>query len=194
MQHFSQIVPRVCTSVLFFIVKVLVASIHTHMCHLLLLPLLLLLLPLLPPPPLLTPSHFTTLSLLTFLLLRPPLLPLLSPYRYVQEDVLQPTDVHYRHFHKIFEAFRLTEKEAPPTATPTARPIEQTPMTIAAKSAAAQKKQREEEEEEEVEEEVREGRREGRGGGGGGGSERRKKGGRRRGCCGDVRGEGEGEP
>ena len=120
-----------------------------------------------PPPPPLTPSHFTTLPLLIFLLLffllRPPLLPLLSPYRYIQEDVLQPTDVHYRQFHKIFEAFRLTEKEAPPTATPTARPIEQTPMTIAAKSAAAQKKQREEEEEEE--EEVREGRREGGGGG-----------------------------
>ena len=122
------------------------------MCHLLLLLLLLL--------PLILPLYHS--------LSPPPASPPPSPVpiycRYVQEDVLQPTDVHYRHFHKIFEAFRLTEKEAPPTATPTARPIEQTPTTIAAKSAAAQKKQREEEEEEE-EEEVREGRREGGGGG-----------------------------
>ena len=71
------------------------------------------------------------------------------PYRYVQEDLLKPGDFHYRQFHKIFELFKLSEgQETPPTATPTH--LEETPMTIAAKSAAAQKKQREEESDEEV--------------------------------------------
>ena len=71
----------------------------------------------------------------------------------MQEDLLKPGDVHYRHFHKIFEAFKLSdESKAPPTATPISTLSDESPMSIAAQSAAAQKKQREEESDEEVRE------------------------------------------
>ena len=81
----------------------------------------------------------------------------LAVCRYVQENILNPGDIHYRQFHKIFEAFKLHEEpEAPPKTTPI--PTDDDTMSIAAKSAAAQKKQRDEEA---AEEEVREGGREG---------------------------------
>ena len=69
-------------------------------------------------------------------------------FRYVQEDVLQPGDTHYKQFHKIFEAFKLSEEsEDPPKTTPTSHIPDDDSMSIAAKSSAAQKKQREEESE-----------------------------------------------
>ena len=66
----------------------------------------------------------------------------------MQEDVLQPGDAHYKQFHKIFEAFKLSDdSEDTPKATPTSHIPDDDSMSIAAKSSAAQKKQREEESE-----------------------------------------------
>ena len=53
--------------------------------------------------------------------------------RYVQEDLLRPGDAHYRQFHKIFEAFKLTEPEKKPD-------VEQSPVELAAKSVEGRKK------------------------------------------------------
>ena len=69
----------------------------------------------------------------------------------MQEDLLRPGDPQFRQFYKIFEHFKLEEeKEGPQVAPPKTTPIEETPMTIAAKLAAAQKKQREEDSDDEV--------------------------------------------
>ena len=69
-------------------------------------------------------------------------------YRYVQEDLLKPGDTHYKQFHKIFEAFKISEgSEATPKTTPTSPIPDDDTMSIAAKSSAAQKKQRDEESE-----------------------------------------------
>ena len=66
----------------------------------------------------------------------------------MQEDVLKPGDTHYNQFHKIFEAFKLSDdSEATPKATPISHIPDDDSMSIAAKSSAAQKKQREEESE-----------------------------------------------
>ena len=71
-------------------------------------------------------------------------------FRYVQEDVLQPGDTHYRQFHKIFEMFKITEGGDGSTKHTNQLDVDDETMSIAAKSAAAQKKQREEEQEDEV--------------------------------------------
>ena len=71
---------------------------------------------------------------------------LLPHHRYVQENVLQPGDAHYKQFHKIFEAFKISadDSETAPKATPISHIPDDDSMSIAAKSSAAQKKQREE--------------------------------------------------
>lgn len=54
-----------------------------------------------------------------------------STFRYVQEDILQPSDPHYRQFHKVFEQFKIVEPAEPKT------PTEESPVKMAAKKAAA---------------------------------------------------------
>ncbi len=73
--------------------------------------------------------------------------------RYVQEDILQPDDPNYRQFHKIFEAFKLSEvpeksKDPNSVSELVAKAAE------ASKKLAQQRKYQPQEEEEEEEEEV----------------------------------------
>ena len=98
---------------------------------------------------------------------------------------MKPGDAHYRQFHKILEAFKLTEPEKKAD-------VEQSPVELAAKSMEGRKKvvERREDSDDEVRGEGRGGRREGEGRGkrerGGEGEQREGRGGRR------ERGEGRG--
>ncbi len=73
--------------------------------------------------------------------------------RYVQEDILQPEDPNYRQFHKIFEAFKLSEvPEKPKDPNSVSELVAK--AAEASKKLAQQRKYQPQEEEEEEEDKV----------------------------------------
>ena len=76
--------------------------------------------------------------------------------RYVQEDILTPDDPNYRQFHKIFEAFKLTDPPDPKTDKDSYMPSVSELVAKAAEASkrlAAQKRQQESDDDDDDEDE-----------------------------------------